>query len=451
MPTPHTQPAGAPFSIRHGVEFYDYGGFRSRRLPRFPALEELDDSFTRRWLFENMSEYSATTSAFIWTVRQMAAQSKWKIIGDKDDPRKEFLEGVFFKDMNQDWDDFLSSALTMLVHGWSLLEVVHKIRVGPEETDRRYRSIYSDRKVGLRMMSYRPQLSIYHWEFNDDGTLKEAQQTLDGKVRNLNSKFLLFFRTTGTRPDGVSILKGAYSPYFRGQVLEYIESIGIERDLAGLPCVKLVEGAPDVWDPENIEGQRSLKLLQQLLSDIRNDRIDGIIVPKWAEMELLSSGGGTRSLNVKDALHRYDLRLLQALLADFLQLGTATGAGSYGLGESRQSLFLLASDGFLGRIGKMVNYHIVPEILVLNGMEANDPPQLAAEPLNPRDIASLGQFFQSLKNAGLAVKATEELERFLSDATNMKVELLDQVLEPVEENTKPNPANSASGESTESS
>lgn len=447
MPQAHPTPKGKPYSVVGGTEYVDLGGFRSLRLPRFPALEELKDSYYRRHLFEDMADNSSTTSAFIWTVRQMAAQSKWKFVGEEDDERKTFLESVFFKDLNQDWDDFLSSAMTMLIHGWSIMEIVHKIRVGPDENNPKYKSQYTDKKVGLRMMSYRPQLSIYNWEFHDDGRLKSVEQTLIGSVVKLDAKNLLFFRTTGTRSDGISILRGAYSAYFRSQVLEYLEAIGIERDLAGLPFFRVVgSNAPDIWNPEDVAGQIAKKELEKLGQGIRQDRIDAIITPEWIEAELLSAKGGTRSLNIKDALARYDLRLLQALMADFLLLGTAKGAGSYGLGVSRQSLFLLAVDGFLSRIAKIINYQLITDLLLLNGYPVEDPPVLTVDPLNPRDLAVLGSFFQQLSQAGLYVKATAELEKFLSDATQLPIEFMEQLTNPTEPQNDP-PANQApSGE-----
>jgi len=439
MARAHSTPTGRPYSVVGGAEYFDLEGYRSRRLPRFPALEELKDTYIRRQLFEDMADNSATTSAFIWTVRQMAAQSKWRFVGEEGDERKTFLESVFFKDLNQDWDDFLSSALTMLVHGWSLMEIVHKIRVGPEETSPQHKSHYTDRKIGLRMMSYRPQLSIYNWMFHDDGRLKSVEQTMIGSVAKLDAKNLLFFRTTGTRPDGISILRGAYTPYFRSQVLEYLEAIGIERDLAGLPFFHLTDKAPDIWNPEDSKGQIARKELEKLAQGIRQDRIDGIIVPEWVEAELLSAKGGTRSLNIKDALSRYDLRLLQALMADFLLLGTAKGAGSYGLGVSRQSLFLLAVDGFLSRIAKIVNYQLITDLLLLNDYPVEDPPILTVDPLNPRDLSVLGSFFQQMSQAGLYVKATKELEKFLSDATDLPIEFMEQLSNPTKE---PEPAKS---------
>lgn len=429
-------PVGQPYSVHNGTEYTDMGGIRSTRLPRFPALEELESSYVRRILLENMAENSPTTSSFIWTIRQMAAQSKWKIVSkDEKDPRKEFLETVFFKDLNQGWDDLLSSMLTKLVHGWVPLEIVHKVRVGPKETDPRYKSLYTDRKIGLRMLGYRPQLSIYDWQFHDDGRLKRLWQQFDGRNIPLEAKNLLFCRTTGIRPDGQSILRGAYSAYFRGQVLEHLEAIGIERNLAGFPVLQLIKdknkgiNPPDLWNdvPENQHNIKLRKFLEKMIIEVRRDRNEGALLPEWVELKLISGTGGGRSLNMKDSLERYDLRLLQALLADFLQLGTATGAGSYGLGETRQSLFLLAEDGFLERFAGMVNIQVIPELLYLNAFETDDPPQLVNLPLHPRDLAALGSFFQTMKQAGLAVKSTEALEQFLTDTTGLPIEILDQV------------------------
>ena len=433
--SPHLSATGRPFSLFSQYDLYDYytEGYRSQRLPKFPALEELRHPHTRRQLLMNMSEDSHTTSSFLWTVRQMASQSKWRIIGEQNDPRVEFLDGVFFRDMDQDWDDVLSSALTMLIHGWSILEIIHKIRVGPEERSPRHRSIYKDKNVGIRMLGFRPQISIWNWAFDSEGTLTSVTQQIDGVSTEISAKNLLFFRTTGTSPDGQSILRGAYSAFFRGQVLEYLEAIGIERDLAGLPSIQLLpdQNAPNVFDPDDDKMVRLRQELEFIASNIRRDAQEGFVMPPWAEIRLVTSGGGTRSLNIKDALNRYDLRLLQALLADFLQLGTASRTGSYGLGSSRQSMFMLALDGFLSRIAKKINLQAIPPLLAMNGMPVENHPQIHVDPLEPKNLGILGAFFQQMSQAGLFVRGTPELAETLSAMTGLKIEFI-----PPEEATK---------------
>ena len=149
-------------------------------------------------------------------------------------------------------------------------------------------------------------------------------------------------------------------------------------------------------------------------------------MPPWVELKLLSAGGdsGARHTSIKDSLHRYDLRLLQALLADFLQLGTATGAGSYGLGATRQSLFMLALDGFLSRIERRINLQLIPDLLRLNAMPLESPPMYRVDPMEPKNLALLGTFFQSLTQAGLFVQATPQIQEALSAATGLPLEIV---------------------------
>ena len=51
----------------------------------------------------------------------------------------------------------------------------------------------------------------------------------------------LLFRPTAykSNPEGRSILRTAYRPWYNLTQIENIEGIGIERDLAGLPVVKV--------------------------------------------------------------------------------------------------------------------------------------------------------------------------------------------------------------------
>ena len=434
VPTPHLSSRGRPYDVwGYGVDRYDEVAYRSSRLPAFPALDEMRAAYTRRALLMDMADNSPITSSFLWTVKQMASRSMWRVEGEENDPRTAFLQSVLFEDLDQDWDEVLNAALTMLVHGWSALEIVHKIRRGPMESDRRYRSLYSDGRVGLRMLGYRPQASVWDWKFDAEGTLTELTQQIGGVTARIDAKNLLFFRTTSTKPDGAPILRGAYAAYFRQQVLEYLEGIGIERDLAGFPVINLdfEKGAPDLWaqiaagGEEAAKAAATLAMLETTVSTVRQDRAMGAVLPGWAPLQLLSAGGGggsARHTSIKDALHRYDLRILQALMADFLQLGTATGGGSYGTSESRQSLFMLALDGFLSTIARRVNIQLVPNLLGLNVMPTEKPPRVHVDPLDPKNLSVLGSFFQQLANSGLFVKANEALRRGLSAAIGIEIE-----------------------------
>lgn len=404
-------------------DFYDdYQSYRSTKLPRSFAVEEMADPINRRILLTDMAESSPTTSSFLWTVRQVANQSKWRFNGKIDnDPRTEFLNGVFFRDMNKSWNGFLTCAMTMIIHGYSIFEIVHKLRMG-QNKEKKLRSIYNDGKVGLRTIGFRPQSTIWKLKFDEDNELESIEQQISKAKVHITANNLLMFRTSEDKKDGRSVLRGAYSAYFRQQIIEYLESIGIERDLAGFPVIQLLpeNDPPDIFAETDTAKKLRIRL-QEIVTTVRRDQNEGAVMPAWAELKLVSSQGG-RSLDIKASLERYDVRILQALMADFLQLGVSTASGSYALGASRQSLFYVAIKGFMDIIADKINIQLVPDILALNNMKTDDHPVLAVSELEPRNLGVLGSFIESLANAGIPAKPTKQLQSQLSDATKVNIE-----------------------------
>src|SRR5690606_2491763 len=96
----------------------------------------------------------------------------------------------------------------------------------------------------------------------------------------------LLFRTEIARdnPEGRSLLRNAYRPWYFKKRIEEIEGIGIERDLAGLPVLTPPENV-DIWDPENVEAQRLRSRAESLVRNIRRDRSEGIVKPYGWELE----------------------------------------------------------------------------------------------------------------------------------------------------------------------
>ena len=53
-----------------------------------------------------------------------------------------------FDMQEQSWDDFISEVLSELIYGFSVHEIVYKVRRGPMERDLKFRSQFTDGKIG---------------------------------------------------------------------------------------------------------------------------------------------------------------------------------------------------------------------------------------------------------------------------------------------------------------
>lgn len=131
-------------------------------------------------------------------------------------------------DMSMSWEDTLSTILSMLPYGWHTAEIVYKKRkgsTGNPQTD----SKFDDGKIGWRYLPPRSQDTRQRWDIDpDDGSIKGMWQ-FDPSSRKglvyLPIEKLLLFRTENRKgsPEGRSILRSAYRPWFFKKRIEEIE------------------------------------------------------------------------------------------------------------------------------------------------------------------------------------------------------------------------------------
>lgn len=332
-------------------------------------------------------------------------------------------------DMSTGWVDTLSEILTFLTWGWTYMETTYKLRKGPEQKDGRYRSKYTDGKIGWRSWSIRAQETLDEWEFDENGGIRGLWQMAPP---NYDRVFIpiekaLLFRTTTRKgnPEGRSILRSAYRAWYFGKNIENIEGIGIERDLAGLPVGYLPAAMLAAQDSES---QTAVAAYKQLIINIRRDEQEGVLWPLYfdengnqtSKLELLSTGG-SRQFDTDKIVRRYDQRKAMTVLADGILLGH-DGVGSFALADSKTNLFSVALGGFLdmiagitddGRPVGVVNEYAIPRLMQLNNIPPDDYPILTHGDIESVDLGQLGDFISKLAGAGAPLFPNQELENWL--------------------------------------
>ena len=129
----------------------------------------------------------------------------------------------------------------MLPFGYSVFEIVYKIRRGPNSRSPKFRSNFTDGLVGWRKIAMRAQDTISEWVIDEDGGIRGYYQNA---APNYETVFIpieksLLFRTEVNKnnPEGRSLLRNAYRSYYFLKRIQELEAIGIERELAGLPVL----------------------------------------------------------------------------------------------------------------------------------------------------------------------------------------------------------------------
>jgi phage gp29-like protein len=406
-----TQYAASPTASKQGGDSQRAGAFGEIGLTglNYSAgyvqeefLRELNSSTKRYKIFNEMRNNDPVIAAILLLTEMLCRGVEWRIDGEEDE-RTEFIEGAR-TDMSDSWNSFISEVLTMIPFGFSFFEVVYKRRLGTEAA---VSSEFNDGKIGWRRFAFRSQDSLHSWEFDERGNVQGMNQMVypDYRVQTIPLSKALLFRTSTEKnnPEGRSLLRPAYVPYYYKKNLQAIEAIGAERDLAGLPVVKLPEGA-DTTSENSTDIVAARKLVQR----IRVDEQGGVVLPPGWEVELMNSGGG-KSFDVGEIISRYEKRMAMVILAQFLLLGMDK-VGSFALSGDQSDLFIGAVNAILDIICETFNKFAITPLLKLNGMSLENAPKLAHGAVGKPNLEALQQYFGGLT---AYIKPDVELEQHL--------------------------------------
>lgn len=322
----------------------------------------------------------------------------------EDDEATQFLEECM-NDMVHSWDDLLDEALSMLVFGWSLHEVIYKIRRG--QTGNPFTSSnYNDGRFGWAAVPLRGQETRDEWLWDDFDQVAGMWQTasrIGDRVFIPMDKAVLF-RTTKRKnnPEGRSILRGAYRPWYFKKQLEILEGIGAERDLTGLPTLQV---PPEIlMEDADPKFQAMRGTLQEWLRKLYRGEQEGILVPNEEsgyKFELVSTPGA-RSVDSGAIVERKTKEIALVILADFILLGHEQ-VGSYALGVSKVGLFATAMNGWLEAIESTINASMVKPLMELNGFsaEGGEMPHVRAGKVSVRDVKDKVTALKDMATAGI--------------------------------------------------
>ena len=390
-------------------------------IVREELLPRLTGSLATK-IYTEMAANDAIVKAALQAIDLTTRQVQWHVdpagpsAADKE--AAVFLESVRH-DMAHTWTDHISEAMTKLVHGWSLFEIVYKKRGGPTD-DPHTSSRFNDGRIGIRKLSIRAQDTLFRWQFDRTGGIQGMIQRPppDYWERAIPIEKALLYRTAMRKnnPEGESILRGAYRAWHFKKRIEEIQAIGIERDLAGLP-VALVPPAL-LSKTASPADQAILAELKKIVTNIRNDEQAGIVFPLLHDqhgnllydLKLLTTGG-RRAFDTNAVLSYYDQRISMALSSDFLLLGHAK-VGTESLGVVKLGMFSVAIGAFLDEIAEVLNRYLVPRLFALNGWQLEQLPRFSHEAVESADLKDVGEYLANLAKAGMPLFPDQELEAY---------------------------------------
>ncbi len=423
---------GMPDRGSPGLEYGQPGLYQYSGRVREEILRQLTGPAGSR-NFRQMADNDATIGALLFAIEQIIRTLKWKALpADSNNPQAvknaEFIEECMH-DMADTWEDTLSEILSYLTYGFSVHEIVYKIRRGEKGIIDADKSKFSDGKIGWKRLPIRSQESIQraNWVYADNNIdIIAVRQLAPPDFRDVTIPWekLLHFKTTNYKgnPEGKSILRNAYRPWHFKRNIENIEGIGVERELAGLPIMHI---PAELMATDASGNEKAMYAsLKEIVTNVRRDEQAGIILPGTRDengnllydMKLLSSSGA-KMFDTNKIIERYRNEILSTVIADFITLGQGV-AGTQALAQTKVDLFLDAIQSWVGQIESVFNRFAIPRLLRLNGIKDNFP-KLEAGKVKKTDIDQLSKNLLILAQAGMDVFPSDSMDEFVRNAVGL--------------------------------
>lgn len=377
-------------------------------------------------VYREMADNDPVVGSILYAIEKIITRLEWRVDPFDDTPisqeQADFIQSCL-DDMSESWDSTVTSILSMLVFGWSYHEIVYKIRSGDVDDPQR-KSKFNDNKIGWRKFAIRSQETLDSWQFDEDGGIQAMLQSTDSGLTTIPIDKSLLFRTNTAKnnPEGRSLLRNAYRPWYFKRRIEEIEAIGIERDLAGLPIAYL---PPEYLSSNATADQKAIvAAMTQIVQNVKRNEQEGIVFPlvydesghKLFDLQLLSTGG-SRQFDTDKVIARYDQRIAMSVLSDFILLGHES-VGSFALGSSKMDLWTMAVDAIAKSIAEVINSHAIPRLMRLNGMSTTTAPYLTYGEISHVDLGEISDFASKLTQAGV-ITADGRLEDYLRELAGL--------------------------------
>lgn len=356
-----------------------------------------------RKTYREMRDNDAIIGSMLFAINQILRESRWDVqASDKSSEAEK--DAVFLREnlkgLMHPWSVIFTDILSFFTYGFSLFEVVF-------HRDKSNRIVW-------KKIAFRSQESLERWDIDENGeTLGFWQRPApDYHEYYIPISKCLHFRTesAGNNPEGRSLLRNSFRAWFMKKNIEEIEAIGVERDLTGLPMLTMPEG----FDPasEDAEAQAQIASAKTLITNIRRDEQEGILLPHGWELSLLTSGG-SRQIDTVSVINRYNKEMAATTLAQFIMLGMER-TGSYALAREQTDMFYLALEAWADYIATVMNRQAVPKLFALNGVADRPLPYVVHTPIRRFTLTDIATYVSKLADDKInALEITDDIKAFL--------------------------------------
>lgn len=402
---------------------------------------QVDDDFLpalrgelRKRVFTQMSRNDETLGALRTLITAIMLTVPWEVDPNETDKSQEYsklIEDIVIKNMGDPEDpyvgctfnDFLQNTYSTFEWGYSVFDVWTYKR--------------QDGHIGIKEMVLIGQNSVEDWEVDEFGRATAVNQFVPvvGITKTITRDRYVHFLNQNNcgSPEGESMYRYAYKPWYYKKRLQEIEAIQAERG-TGMPLLYVDAQLAIDAESSNTETANNAKALlsqyTRMLRDVRQNKESGLLIfaspyestdaatgrttfstMRTAEFEF-ATPSASNAVDLDKVIRRYDIGMARTVLADFLFLGTSGSGGNRSLSDNSTSLFLKGVQAKLENIASTLNRQLIPMIFKLNGWPLDKLPSLRVGTAMKESLTTLGAYVRDLAGAG-ALTPDEALEEFL--------------------------------------
>lgn len=387
-------------------------------------------------VFREMKDNDPVIGAILTAIESLIRACDWHIEAqgstEEDKVCAEFVNSCF-SDMSITWNNIMSDILTFIPYGYSILEINYKIRRG-ENKDSRFNSKYNDGMIGWKDWSIRAQETIWSWNFDRQNNLLGFTQLAppDFSHRYIPMEKTIHFKASNNRgnPEGRSMLRNAYRPWYFKKNIEEIEAIGIEKDLNGIPIFRL---PPEIMQAAatsdaNDEARMAYNNWINIAKGVKRNSQSAVILPsvfdennnKLYDIDIIKTGATRKQFDSTEIIQRYAKEIAMSLMADFILLGN-NSQGSFALSDSKVSMFRQSLNFLLKVIAETINEQAIVKIVKLNKFTGiTEYPKIVHSNIDEKSLQETANFIQQLVNANvLHVDSDKNLENTMREKADL--------------------------------
>ena len=431
---------GSVPQMNAALRFADVGSTGLRAFSGYVREEFLPDLIGRQGArtYREMMDNSPVVGAVMFAILGVMRKVDWRVEPANDTPEAQeaadFADSLRF-DMSHTWEDFIAEALSMLGYGYAPHEIVYKRRSGYQGFGGKTpTSKFKDGLVGWHKLPIRGQDTVLKWFFGPNGeVLGLTQQPWVGPLIDIPMEKMLLFRPTSHKnnPEGRSILRSAYRPYFFIKRLEEQEAVLFER-MSGLPVMRVPNALLEQAAAGNANAVAALNAYKKLVANVRIDEQMGLLIPSdtyagatgptnvpMYEFKLETPTGSSKSaMDANTPITRHKVDILTSVLCDFIEMGH-TSRGAQNLAETKVDLFMQGAEGWLNSIASTINRHGLPRLWAINGWDPELCPEFVPDMAQRTDLDMFSNMILRLSQAGMPLFPDPDLEAYIRDTAGM--------------------------------